>query len=126
MLSHELRALLRQPVDLGPAARARVMQRVRAVAALQALVPRPRGAVRPAVLGALLAASFVASIITAGARDSSGNGTPRTLVDTIAVHFVAATEPARPRIDPEKIVAVADATRDLAPKAPAPVTGRRD
>jgi hypothetical protein len=124
MLSHELRALLRQPVDFGPAARARVMRRVRAAAALQTFVPRPRGAVRPAVLGALLAASFVASIITAGAGDPSGNGTPRTLVDTIAVHFAGATVPMRPRIDPERIVAVADATRDLAPKAPTP--GRRD
>jgi hypothetical protein len=115
LLAPELRALLREPVDLGPAARARVMQRVRAAAVLRATVPHARGAVRPTVLGALLAASFVVSIVTASARNA-GDADGRTLADTIAVHFAAASEPERPVIDREKLVAVADVTHDLAPK----------
>ena len=57
-LSDELRARLRAPLDLGAGARARVMQRVRAVAMLANPTPQPRGIARPSVLGALLAASF--------------------------------------------------------------------
>jgi hypothetical protein len=116
LLAPELRALLREPVDLGPAARARVMQRVRAAAVLRATVPHARGAVRPTVLGALLAASFVVSIVTASARNAGDGANGRTLADTIAVHFAAASEPERPVIDREKLVAVADVTHDLAPK----------
>ncbi|HVT38353.1 MAG TPA: hypothetical protein VHE78_04890 [Gemmatimonadaceae bacterium] len=126
LLSRELRALLREPVDLGPAARARVMQRVRAAAALRAAVPRARGAVRATVLGALLAASFVVSIVTANAR-SGGNGTHgRTLADTIAVHFAAASDADWPVIAREKLVAVADVTHDLAPKPHPGAPARRN
>jgi hypothetical protein len=115
MLSREWLALLREPVDLGAGARARVMQRVREAARTGVLITRPRGAVRPALLGALLAASFVVSIVTAdldGSRDGSGR---RTLADTIAVHFATATTGAPLLIDRDRIVAVADATRDPAP-----------
>ena len=116
MLSREVRTLLRAPVDLGPAARARVMQRVRAAAALPVFASRPRGATRPAVLGALLAASLLASFVSASARDAPGGSGHRSLADTLAVQFGAAAEAGRPYIDRERIVAVADATRDLAPK----------
>jgi hypothetical protein len=115
ILSRQWRALLREPVDLGAGARARVMQQVRATARLGVLATHPRGAVRPTLLGALLAASFVASIVTAD-FDRAGDGTGRrTLADTIAVHFGVATPPAPLLIDRERIVAVADATRDPAP-----------
>lgn len=116
ILGREVRALLRAPVDLGPAARARVMQRVRAAAALPVFESRPRGAARPAVLGALLAASLVASFVSASARDATGGTEHRSLADTLAVQFGAAAEPGRPSIDRDRIVAVADATHDLAPK----------
>jgi hypothetical protein len=126
LLSRELRALLREPVDLGPAARARVMQRVRAAAAFRVTVPRTRGAVRPTILGALLAASFVVSIVTASARSAGDGAGGRTLADTIAVHFAAASEPELPVIDREKLVAVADVTHDLAPKPHPGAPARRN
>ena len=126
ILSRELRTLLRAPVDLGPGARARVMQRVRAAAALPMLESRPRGAVRPAILGALLAACLVASFVTASARDASGGAGHRSLADTLAVQFAAAADEARPSIDRDRIVAVADATRDLAPKVHPAAEARRN
>jgi hypothetical protein len=118
-LPDDVRALLREPVDLGAAARGRVMQRVRAAAALGGVIPRPNGIARPAVLGALLAASFVASVLTAGARGDGGIGRS-TLADTIAVHLAAVAVVGARSLDPHRLVAVADVTRDLAPKRPLP------
>jgi len=127
-LSRELRARLRAPVDLGAGARARVMQRVRAAAALSRIAPQPRGMARPSVLGALLAASFVAAIVTGGGRPAAGGGEQVTLGDTIAMHFAAAAEAAtRPSvIDRERLVAVADETRNPAPSPRAAKPVRRD
>ena len=127
-LPEEVRAALRAPVDLGAGARARVMQRVRAAAALARVAPRPRGMARPSVLGALLAASFVAALITGGARSASDDGTQPTLADTIAMHFEAAAEAATkpPVIDRERFVAVADETRIPALDPRAVQQARRD
>ena len=125
MLSREVRTLLRAPVDLGPGARARVMQRIRVAATLSIVESRPRGATRPAVLGALLAASVVASFVSSSARDGSGGSGHRSLADTLAVQFAAAAQEERPSINRDRIVAVADATRDLAPKVH-PADARRD
>jgi hypothetical protein len=93
------------------------MQRVRAVAVVARIVPEPRGMARPSVLGALLAASFVAALVTGGARAGSGGGVQATLADTITMHFEAAAEIATrtPVIDRERFVAVADETRNPAP-----------
>ena len=92
-LPAELRARLRAPIDLGAwCAEHRVMQRVRAAAVMARVVPEPRGMARPPVLGALLAASFVAALVTGGARTGSGGGAQTTLADTIAMHFEAAAE----------------------------------
>ena len=127
-LPEDLRASLRAPVELGAGARARVMQRVRAVAALARVASRPRGMVRPTVLGALLAASFVAAVVTAGARTPSGADWHVTLADTIALPFDTVSDTAPPLrvIDPKRIVAVADETRDPAPTPGAAAPVRRD
>ena len=127
-LSDELRARLRAPVDLGAGARARVMRRVREAAVLARTAPQPRGIARPSVLGALLAASFVAALVTGGARSSTGDGGQSTLADTIALHFSTAAEAvARPPvIDRERLVAVADETRNPAPRPLAAKPIRRD
>lgn len=127
-LSDELRARLRAPVDLGAGARARVMRRVREAAALARLAPQPRGIARPSVLGALLAASFVAALVAGGARSSAGGGGQPTLADTIALHFSSAAEAATrpPLIDRERLVAVADETRNPAPSPLATKPSRRD
>ncbi len=127
-LPSEVRAALRAPVDLGAGARARVMQRVRATAALVRIAPEPRGMARPSVLGALLAASFVAAIVTGGARTGAGGGAQSTLADTIAMHFeVAAEATAKPPvIDRDRFVAVADETRNPAPSKLATELTRRD
>jgi hypothetical protein len=127
-LSDELRARLRAPLDLGVGARARVMQRVRAAAALTRIAPQPRGMARPSVLGALLAASFVAALLTGGGRSPGDSGADATLADTIAMHFAAAADAATkaPVIDRARFVAVADETRNPAPSATARKPGRRD
>jgi hypothetical protein len=127
-LSDELRARLRAPVDLGAGARARVMQRVRAAATLARIAPRARGMARPSVLGALLAASFVAAVVTGGVRSSQVGGEQATLADTIAMHFAAAANVATnaPVIDRERLVAVADETRNPAPNPLAAKPIRRD
>ena len=111
-LSDELRARLRASVDLGAGARARVMQRVRAAALLGRIAQHPRGMARPTVLGALLAASFVAAVVSGSARTQSGSERT-TLADTIAMHFAVAAEAsiAPPVIDAKRLVAVADETR---------------
>ena len=124
-LPDELRAILRAPIDLGAGARARVMHRVRTAARLSQIVAEPRGITRPSVVGALLAASFVAAIVTGGPRAVGAGGEQPTLADTIAMHFSVAAEAATraPVIDRERFVAVADETRNLAPtvKAKKPV-----
>jgi hypothetical protein len=127
-LSDELRARLRAPVELGAGARARVMQRVRTAAMLMRVAPRPRGMARPSVLGALLAASFVAALVTGGMRSPAGGAEHATLADTIAMHFDAAAEAATsaPVIDRERFVAVADETRNPAPSPHATKPVRRD
>ncbi|MGH7654535.1 MAG: hypothetical protein ACREN6_07730 [Gemmatimonadaceae bacterium] len=127
-LPEEFRAALRAPVDLGAGARARVMQRVRAAATLARIVPAPRGIARPSVVGALLAASFVATLLTGGVRSASDDGAQATLADTIAMHFEAAAEAATrpPAIDRERLVAVADETRIPAPAPDATQRARRD
>lgn len=124
----ELRAALRAPVDLGAGARARVMQRVRAAATLKRFAPQPRGMARPSVVGALLAASFVAALLTGRARSAPDDGTQPTLADTIAMHFEAAAEAATkpPVIDRDRFVAVADETRIPAPAPRAAQRLRRD
>ena len=123
LLPDEVRARLRAPVDLGAGARARVMQRVRATAASAAIASHPRGIVRPSVIGALLAASFVAAIVTGEVRSSPG-GEQATLADTIAMHFAVAEEAAArpPVIDRARLVAAADETRNAAPR---PLAGKR-
>ena len=127
-LPEDFRAALRAPVDLGAGARARVMQRVRAAAVAARIAPRPRGMARPSVVGALLAASFVAMLLTGGARSGTDDGTQRTLADTIAMHFdAAASEATRtPVIDRTRFVAVADETRNAAPTPHAATPARRD
>jgi hypothetical protein len=127
-LSDELRARLRAPLDLGAGARARVMQRVRAVALLNSNAPTPRGIARPSVLGALLAASFVAALLTGGVRSAADGGAQATLADTIAMHFAGAADAATkaPVIDHARFVAVADETRNPAPSATATKPVRRD
>jgi hypothetical protein len=104
------------------------MQRVRAAAALARIAPQPRGMARPSVLGALLAASFVAALVTGGVRPTAGGGAQATLADTIAMHFSAAAEAATraPVIDRERFVAVADETRNPAPSLRATSPIRRD
>jgi len=126
-LSDEVRARLRAPVDLGAGARARVMQRVREAAALTRVATRPRGMARPSVLGALLAASFVAAIVGGGVRSSAGGVEQATLADTITMHFAAAAEVVTkaPVIDRERLVAVADETRNPAPSPGASKLVRR-
>jgi hypothetical protein len=115
-LSNELRERLRAPVDFGAGARARVMQRVRAAAAPVRISIEPRGMARPSVLGALLAASFVAAMVTGGARSGSAGGAQATLADTIAMRFDSvAIEATAPAIVRERLVAVADETRNLVP-----------
>jgi hypothetical protein len=96
------------------------MQRVRAAAVMARIVPEPRGMARPSVLGALLAASFVAALVTDGARTGSGGEAQATLADTITMHFEAAAEVATrtPVIDRGRFVAVADETRNPAPNPP--------
>ena len=110
-LPAELRARLRAPVHFGAGARARVMQRVREAAQASQIAKEPRGIVRPTVLGALLAASFVAAVIAGDA--GSGNGSEhRTLADTIAMRFeAAAVADSTPNIDPKRMIAAADETR---------------
>jgi hypothetical protein len=127
-LSDELRARLRAPVEFDAGARARVMQRVRAAALFARVAPRPRGMARPSVLGALLAASFVAAIVTGGVRTSSAGGEQATLADTIAMHFQSAAEVVTraPVIDRGRLVAVADETRNPAPNPQATKPIRRD
>lgn len=127
-LSDELRARLRAPVDFGAGARARVMQRVRAAAAPVRISIEPRGMARPSVLGALLAASFVAAIFTGSARTGAAGGAQTTLADTIAMHFEAAADVVMkaPVIDRARLVAVADETRNPAPSPAAAKTIRRD
>jgi hypothetical protein len=127
-LPPELRARLQAPVDLGAGARARVMQRVRAAAALARIAPQPRGMARPSVLGALLAASFVFALVTGGARAGAGDGAETTLADTITMHFQSAAEVATtaPVIDRDRFVAVADETRNPAPNQQAVRLARRD
>ena len=127
-LPDDLRARLRAPVDLGAGARARVMQRVRAAAMLASTAPEPRGMVRPSVLGALLAASFVAALLTGGARSAADGGAQPTLADTIAMHFAGAADAGTktPVIDRARFVAVADETRNPAPNATATKPVRRD
>jgi len=127
-LSDELRARLRAPLDLGAGARARVMQHVRAAAVLASADATPRGIARPSVLGALLAASFVAALLTGGARSAADGGAQSTLADTIAMHFAGAADvaTAAPVIDHARFVAVADETRNPAPSATATKPVRRD
>ena len=127
-LSEALCARLRAPVDLGSGARARVMRRVREAASLAHIAPQPRGIARPSVLGALLAASFVAVLVTGGARSSAGGGRQPTLADTIAMHFSTAAESAirPPVIDRVRLVAVADETRNPAPSPLSSKPVRRD
>ena len=127
-LPDDVRAALRAPVNLDAGARARVMQRVRAVALLARVAPQPRGMARPSVVGALLAASFVAALLTGSVRSASDDGTQRTLADTIAMHFAAAADAATntPVIDRARFVAVADETRNPAPRPHAVQPTRRD
>jgi hypothetical protein len=127
-LPDDVRAALRAPVQLGAGARARVMQHVRAAARLARIAPHPRGVVRPTVLGALLAASFVAAVVTAGARPTAGADWRATIADTITLQFDTAADAATIRlvIDPKRIVAVADETRDPAPTPGATAAIRRD
>ena len=119
---------MRAPVDLGAGARARVMQRVRAAAVLARIAQQPRGMARPSVVGALLAASFVAALVTGGARSTADDGTQQTLADTIAMHFAAAADAAvgAQSIDRTRLVAVADETRNPAPRPHAVQPVRRD
>jgi hypothetical protein len=126
-LPEHVRAILRAPMDLGAGARARVMQRVRTAAKLSKIVAEPRGITRPSIVGALLAASFVAALVTGGARQTGANGEQATLADTIAMHFSAAAEVATraPVIDRERFVAVADETRNLAPSVKTKKSARR-
>jgi hypothetical protein len=111
-LPDEVRAQLRAPVHLSAGARARVMQRVRDAAQSSRVVKHPRGMTTPTILGALLAASFVAAIIGGDSESQSGRE-HRTLADTIAAHFAAAAAPvdSAPNIDPKRLVAAADQTR---------------
>lgn len=127
-LPDDFLAVLRAPVDLGAGARARVMQRVRAAAAPLRIVPQPRGMARPSIVGALLAASFVAMLVAGGARSVGDDGTQRTLADTITMHFAAAAAAATgaPVIDRARFVAVADETRNPAPRTFAAQPSRRD
>jgi hypothetical protein len=127
-LSDELRAMLRAPVDLGPAARARVMLRVRSAAIAARIAPRPRGMARPSVLGALLAASFVAAVVAGAPRRPGAGAGHATLADTIALAFDTVTDApaALPLIHPERMVAVADETRDPAPSPRAAAAAARD
>jgi hypothetical protein len=120
--------MLRAPMDFGAGARARVMQRVRAAATLARVAPRPRGMARPSVLGALLAASFVAALVTGGVRSSGGGAEQATLADTLAMRFAAAAEIATkaPVIDRERFAAVADETRNPAPNSRSAKPIRRD
>ncbi len=120
-LPDDVRALLRAPMDLGAGARARVMHRVRTAARLSQIVAEPRGITRPSIVGALLAASFVAAIVTGGPRAVGAGGEQATLADTIAMHFSAAAEMATttPVIHRERFVAVADETRNIASNVPA-------
>jgi hypothetical protein len=117
LLSDEIRAILRAPIGFGAGARARVMHRVRSAAKLSQIAAEPRGITRPSIVGALLAASFVAAIVTGGPRAVGAGGEQATLADTIAMHFSAAAAVATnaPVIDRERFVAVADETRNLAP-----------
>jgi hypothetical protein len=123
-LPNELRAALRAPVTVSAGARARVMHRVReaaeamrrsgmngpSIVAIRS-ARHPRGSVRPALLGALLAASFVAAVVSAGGRAAAGERGRTTLADTIAMSFEPPPEPQQPPvIDPRRIVAVADET----------------
>jgi hypothetical protein len=121
LLPDDIRAALRAPMNLGAGARARVMHRVRTAARLSQVVAEPRGITRPSVVGALLAASFVAAIVTGGARQTGANGEQATLADTIAMHFALAAETATatPVIHRERFVAVADETRNIASNVPA-------
>lgn len=109
---------LRAPVNLGAAARARVMQRVRAAATPLRVTSQPRGMARPSIVGALLAASFVAMLVTGGVRSAGDNGAQQTLADTITMHFAAAAAAVTgtPVIDRARFVAVADETRNPAPR----------
>lgn len=127
-LSDELRARLRAPLDLGAGARARVMQRIRATALLARASAAPRGTARPSVLGALLAASFVAALVAGGARAGGVGGGQATLADTIAMHFAEAAVAATgaPVIDRARFVAVADETRNPAPSPSTPNPARRN
>ena len=116
--------VLREHVHFGAAARARVMMRVRAAArsveegpATGRVPTRSRGAARPAVLGALLAASVVVSIVSAGRAGDGDHESGRSLADTIAVHFAGAASAIRPVIEQERYIAVADATREFAARA---------
>ncbi len=114
-LPEPIRARLRAPVQISAGARARVMQRVREAARSSRVAQEPRGMVRPTILGALLAASFVVAII-AGDTGSGNGGEHRTLADTIAAHFAAAAAAAvpvdsAPSIDPKRMIAAADQTR---------------
>ena len=128
MLSNEIRARLRAPVDLGAGARARVMRRVREAAALARGAAHPRGMVRPSVLGALLAASFVVAIVTGEGRSVSGGDGQVTLADTIALRLTTLADSALkpPVIDRARLVAVADETRNLVPGPLATSPIRRD
>jgi hypothetical protein len=131
-LSDEVRAALRAPIELGAGARARVMRRVRAVALNPRLEPKPRGMARPSVLGALLAASFVAALVSGGLRSTTPGGEQATLADsladTLAMRFSAAADLATTTlvIDRARLVAVADETRNPAPSPRATNIVRRD
>lgn len=127
-LPDELLAALRAPVELGAGARARVMQRIRTVATPLRVVSTPRGMVRPSIVGALLAASFVAMLVTGGGRSAGGDGAQRTLADTITMHFAAAANAVAGTrvIDRARFVAVADETRNPAPQIDAVPPVRRD
>jgi hypothetical protein len=128
MLSDETRARLRAPVDLGAGARARVMRRVREAAALARGGAHPRGMMRPSVLGALLAASFVVAIVTGDGRSPSSGDGQVTLADTIAMRLSTLADSAvkPPVIDRERLVAAADETRSLVPNPRATRPLRRD
>jgi hypothetical protein len=127
-LPDDIRARLRAPVDLGAAARARVMQRVRAAAAVSRVQSGPRGMARPSVIGALLAASFVAVMLSAGSGGATNGDGRMTLADTIALHFASAADSSLrpPVIDRDRLVAVADETRNPAPSRLAAPAIRRD
>ena len=124
-LSDDLRARLRAPVDLGAGARARVMQRVREAAVLARIAPKPRGMARPSVLGALLAASFVAAIVTGGARRvPAATRSRRSPIPSRCIFRSGGGSRGRPPvIDRDRFVAVADETRNPAPN-PASQTAR--